>query len=545
MIEKKLEDVIKDVAYIDDQWLIYSLCNILNKDWKDIDALWNSICSLVCDDKINPYLKDISDIFDTFPEEEYGKIMSKEYLKEILKELKPIILYSAYYLGADYIYRNSGNIDVFNTAYLKRIFGDKIPPDIASKEDDFTTIYDRIRKSVPSYISHLREYYSPNYINPYAINKQKERHGLVTGRDDFNLFLGNIILFLHKIYNINDTDLKYGKHTISNSVKWNKLNNVLLTVTLLLFETMPDLPAHKNTDHGNWTCERIIDMDAKTELYKNYCRLGIDSSIEKTITEYAIEDLFHLDRISFALEQYYTFIDKLNNSDMLNGSKDKQYIEELDSIYLKICSMLVFMPSVGVSKLFSEDIENLLKVYTIESEKNMTSVMGPLFRIFTLNGVIFPSVAALFARAWYLNADNSILSPEHVKERVWELEKYIGDLNCPGILSENKKAWNTDRFVELIRKKNRKGNSKKFKTPASPYAQHLSFEASTGILLNQFSWWNYRNIIVRNKMVLPKEMRNLYEDTDDGKKKAQFPISRISAKGTILALAGGLIDEIG
>lgn len=537
MIEKKLEDVIEEVEYIDDKWLQYSRSNILNKDWQDIDALWESICLLACDDEVNPYLADISVIFDTFPKEVYGKIMSKEYLEELLKELKPIVLYSAYYFGADYIYRNSGKIDVFNVAYIKRILGDIIPQEIASNEDDFATIYDRIRKTVPSYTSHLREYYAPEYINPYAVKMQKEQHYSATGREKFDLFLGNIILFFFKIYNINDTALKYGKHTVGNSIKWNRLNNVLLTITLILFETIPSLPAHKNTDHGNWTCERIMEIENKIKLYKGQGKLGIESSIGKIITEYAIEDLFHLERISYALEQYYTFIDKIYDSGL---SINEVYDKNSDRTLLTICSLLVFLPSVGISKLCLQDINSLLKAYIFQSEKNMTTVMGPLLRIFAITGVIFPSIVAIFNRAWY-----TVLSTEHVKDRISLLEKYISVSKYTNILSDNKKIWESDKFLTRKRKKNLRGKLNEYKVLSPQYTQYFSFETSMKILLDQIAWWNLRTIIDRNKRVLPKEMANLHEITDEGLKRIVLPTSKIDIKGTLLGLVGGIMKELG
>ena len=545
MIEKKLEDVIKEVEYIDNKWLQYSKSNIINKNWEDIDALWESIQSLVCDDKANPYFDDIDSFFNRSSEEKYGKIMSKEYLMDVLNELKPIVLCSAYYLGADYIYRNSRYIDVFNIAYIKRIFGGIIPQEIASKEDDFATIYDRIRKNVPSYVSHLREYYDPDYVNPYTIKGQKERHELVTGRKGFDLFLGNVIRFLRKIYNINDTDLKEGKHIVSDPVEWNKFNNVLLTITLILFEAIPSLPAHKNTEYGNWTCERIMDIDEKNQLYKNYSKLGIDSSIEKIITEYAIEDLFHLERISFALEQYYSFIDKMDDLNGRNGSCSKQYTEEMDRVYLNICSLLIFMPSVGVSRFFSHDIESLLKAHTFQSENTEASVMGPLLRIFAITAVIFPSVAAVFNRAWYLDNDNAFLSVEHAKERIKLLEIYINSANYTRLLSENDKIWNSDKFITLRRKKNLKGKVNEYKVLSPQYTINFPFEKSMNILLSQFSWWNLRTIIDRNKRVLSKETVNLHEVTDNGVKKIDLSTSKIDITGTLLGLAGGIMEEFG
>ena len=76
---------------------------------------------------------------------------------------------------------------------------------------------------------------------------------------------------------------------------------------------------------------------------------------------------------------------------------------------------------------------------------------------------------------------------------------------------------------------------------SSRYAQYLAFESSMNIILCQFSWWNYRNIIDRNKMVLPEEMADLHVVTDDGKQKINIATSRVDAKETIVALAGGVL----
>ena len=225
-------------------------------------------------------------------------------------ELLPSVFLSTYYYGIDYLYRQQGTTP-YNYNYIKNIVGQVWELQDEADFDDISTIFDRTRKKVPAFITSLKEVQDENYRNPYLVKRQKEFQRSNYERETYNLFLGNCISFLKKICMIErEVDAKYYSRQVTNNSKI-VVNNVLSTLTLLLFEAIPDLPAHKNTISGNWTVERILDLDNLLWRYDEFAKVGISNKnkeFDRLLTQFAIEDLFHLKRISDAIYLYLDYL---------------------------------------------------------------------------------------------------------------------------------------------------------------------------------------------------------------------------------------------
>ncbi len=479
MIERKLEAVIEDFNFIDEVWKKYAKENIFLNQKMGIDDFWAKIGDLIQDN--TAYMQS---------ENAKSDKEVKNEITDLLIKLKPTVFEAIYYLGIDYWHRKKIGDQEYNIKYIKRI----IPPSLEIEQGEsynIALIYDRTRKNIQTYWKYLPSIYDETYGNPYLVREQK----LQRGTDKFDIFLGNVIFFLKKIYgkdNIVFREQEQKDDTVKEKEAAEKrpglkFDNVLSTISIILFETMPDFPGHKNTQYGKWTCERILDIDRTVKVYGEFPKLDYESTIEKLITDYAIEDLFYLDRISFALSEFFTFIENAT-----------PLCEETERKILLTFSLLIFLPSKEIQILELENIKMIARTILetqSEANENTNIAMVRLYTDLFIRSIIFPTVVSIAAR-YFLSNNGSPLELEQMGKQLKELEKYLQNIKNS---SKGEKIWETDLFIDIKKKKNSNGREKKYRVLSSKCKSNMKFEEILKMMLNQKNGWKIRTLIEENR----------------------------------------------
>ena len=501
MIERKLQDVAKDFENNDDNWLNCTQKYLSDELSKTPEEIWQKLHQTLLDDDLKPFWAEV--------------YIDGKDLDCIFEQLKPIVFLSVYYYGIDYIYRKQG-METYNYQYIHNIIGNDFrlqrkkknsATDISSKEilpkkfsEELTaskdSIYDDTRKKVEKFFNTLMTTYDEGYVNPHLVKEQRNLQIRKNKRKEFNLFLGNIITFMKKIYTVDDARLysSSNKDKVPQKDQWKHFNNVLSTLTLILFEIIPDLPTHKNTQFGRWTFERMIDIDEVLSWYEPYTKLGISNGnrgFDKLLMLYAEEDLFHLNRINNAFKQYWEYLKCYPNMD---ASVQKNVILAF--------SLLIYLPSQSLQPFFLPTIKTIADMFRDEKSVEQNNILKLLSPILLIRGVLLPFLISGMTKYMYCREDNEPLEDEKVVAGYKEISLALTGEKYLPLFERVTRIWENPGIV--IKQKRNKNPSK----TEAPQDFHIlnkisendiPFEKIIELMLNQAMGWRNKTLQDENR----------------------------------------------
>lgn len=421
MIERKLTDIIDDFEFIPSK-LQRAFENQKFSPEVPLKSCWTNFSKLLLDEQFNAFWGNIG-FFD------------KNRIKELFQQLEPVVLAVAMYFGMDYLFDTlhaEESITYNYNTILNLMPNVKRESESSSCSEDIIlrNVYDTFRKQVVQATKNTTSFLDPAAVNPYQVIEQKSKYSDTRYHDqkhELISFFPEIPLYLHQAL----------KSAGAESEKQIAFHSLLKLLPFLLMKADKYLPGHKNTMSGTWTVKFMYELDALISEYNKpeYAVLSYgqaDDGFPELLMWFGVEDLFHLNRLSYALAKYYDFTD------------EKTLTKKQSRVIASFFSVLVYLPSVEIQDLLLKDVDACANAYLNPKQADEEDTLS-LARLLSVGSIILPSVLCLFMRALYTN--QGVLDVETIKQRINEfrndkelLEKTVNTF------IDSEKVWNDKNY---------------------------------------------------------------------------------------------------
>ena len=405
MVEQKLDDVIDNLRYLPD---------ILEKEFTGMELspdlsvsdCWNHMVQTLGAPQLAPFWA-------------HCGFTDPETITALLGALRSAVLTACIYYGVDYQFDCNSRkgepayFQVFGFPYMKHLFGDNYHGFSASASSRPYRDYNDVRRKIEAGLQNAARIYDPLGFNPLLIQRQREDYASRNKKNILSNYFPEINLFLLKVCgNIVPESRELNGKKLKGWLRYDKgrayFHTPLWAVFFLLAYHEDYLPGHKNTYQGKLTMHSLANLDMSIqELYQamdsaNLLAPEVDKVFSSLLTDYALEDLLHLNRLSGALKQCIDYV---------HDKKVKQVKKDFLPL---VFSTLVYAPSLEVQDFMKTDVELFADAVLYEPSKE--EHFPAMQRVLSISSIVFPSLVCIFSRLLYLQKGQ--ISPVLLDERL-------------------------------------------------------------------------------------------------------------------------------
>ena len=433
MVEQKLENVIDNLRYLPD---------ILEKEFSGMELspdlsfndCWKCMVQTLGMPQLAPFWA-------------HCGFTDPNTVTALLNALHSAILTACIYYGVDYQFdcksseEEATYFQVFGFPYMKRLFGDNYHGFSASASSRPNRDYNDVRRKIEVGLQNAARIYDPLGFNPLLIKRQRDDYTSEKNGKTLNVYFPEIDLFLLKVCgNIVPESREFNGQMLKGWLRYDgektRFHTPLWAVFFLLAYHEDFLPGHKNTDQGGITLHSLAKLDKRIQfIYRkmesaNLLAPEADETFSKLLTDYGLEDSFHLNRLSSAIKQCIDYV------------HDKAIPQEKMDFLPLVFSTLVFAPSLEVQNFIKDDVAIFADaVLNKPSEKEPFPAIQ---RVLSISSIIFPSLVCIFSRLLYLQKGQ--ISPVLVDKRLSRIASDNLIIKLGSSFAYKEKTWNISQY---------------------------------------------------------------------------------------------------
>lgn len=408
MVEQKLEVVINNLRYLPD---------ILEKEFSgmelspglSISDCWDCMVHTLLTPKLEPFWK-------------HCGFTDSKTVTALLNALRSAVLTACIYYGINHRFDSQFSkeepeyFSLLNTSYIKHLFGFSYLSRSASSQKphpdsciEFSEIEEKSKKT----LQNAARIYDPYAINPLQVKRQLDSYASEKKGKTLTGYFPEIDLFLQRVCgNIVPEDRESDGKMLKGWLRYDegpiRFHTPLWAVFFLLTYHGSYLPGHRNTDQGGVTLHSLADLDISIqEIYKKMISANLlapeaDGKFSKLLTDYGLEDLLHLNRLSGAVKQCIDYV------------HDKEVKRDKKEFLPLIFSTLVYAPSLEVQDFMKNDVALFADAVLYEPRGEV--LFPAMQRVLSISSIVFPSLVCIFSGLLYLKNDQ--ISPDLVDARL-------------------------------------------------------------------------------------------------------------------------------
>ena len=272
--------------------------------------------------------------------------------RKLVGLFRPVILLAMQFLAMDYLEINFLNEGQMTEGFAIKAIDNML--DIsATAEKDARDIYNNFRKKLVKVYENTLTMVDPAHSNPFLLDKQNQVY-LEKGRHiKRESFFPQIDFYLLKAFPDWDKFIIYFDN-LKKSLEDGKISTEAdkfilpksfpqLTFKIISISSL--LPGSDYVRRGYWDLSSLSSISSEPDPFE-YSK-ETDKDEANTLIDYGYEDLFHLNRISYAIKKCIDYFEKQQSK--IEKKRQKEIVGLFGS--------LINCPSVSIAEFLLEDVE--------------------------------------------------------------------------------------------------------------------------------------------------------------------------------------------